>query len=91
MGLLLLIFSVGVGSGGVGLNGMDRECELFLRVLVEFWLEGNAVHRPGFPREVTCKKRADERKKSSMTCVRALLLGSELHQHRSSGGVEFYR
>lgn len=32
------------------------QCELFLRVLVEFWLEGNTVLRPGVLKEVNKMK-----------------------------------
>eukprot|EP00903_Cladosiphon_okamuranus_P016315 g15047.t1 len=35
------------GGGG----GMSMQCELLLRVLVEFWLEGNTVLRPGVMKE----------------------------------------
>ncbi len=31
---------------------MSLQCELLLRVLIEFWLEGNTVLRPGFLKEV---------------------------------------
>lgn len=33
-------------------SGMTAQGELFLRVLVEFWLEGNTVLRPGVLKEV---------------------------------------
>lgn len=46
------VFSVSGAGCMDSLAGMDRNCELFLRVLVEFWLEGNAVLHPGFPKEV---------------------------------------
>ncbi|CAN0090799.1 unnamed protein product [Pylaiella littoralis] len=42
--------SVG-GSGGGGIGGMSLQCELLLRVLVEFWLEATTVLRPGVLKE----------------------------------------
>ncbi|CAM9408193.1 unnamed protein product, partial [Ectocarpus fasciculatus] len=39
--------SIGGRGGGSSGTGMSVQGELFLRVLVEFWLEGNTVLRPG--------------------------------------------
>ncbi|CAM9110880.1 unnamed protein product [Scytosiphon promiscuus] len=44
----------GVSLGGTGNNdgsNMSMQCELLLRLLVEFWLEGNTVFRPGILKE----------------------------------------
>lgn len=44
------------GGGEEGSGGMSAQSELFLRVLVEFWLEGNTVLRPGVLKEVTTRR-----------------------------------
>ncbi|CAM9376133.1 unnamed protein product [Ectocarpus sp. 4 AP-2014] len=43
--------SIGGRGGGSSGTGMSLQDELFLRVLVEFWLEGNTVLRPGVLKE----------------------------------------
>ena len=42
-------------------SGMNAQCELFLRVLVEFWLEGNSVLRPGVLKQVRRRKKSHRR------------------------------
>lgn len=44
------------GSGDNDGSKMSVQCELLLRVLVEFWLEGNTVFRPGILKEVGYKR-----------------------------------
>ena len=51
----------GGGGGGRMSSGMSAQCELFLRVLVEFWLEGNTVLRPGVLKKVRKKKKKSYR------------------------------
>lgn len=61
----IMIVSIGGRGGGSSGTGMSLQGELFLRVLVEFWLEGNTVLRPGVLKEVRGMKRSLPRRHCS--------------------------